>query len=54
VHLSSLIEEAHKASQANFKREFRALATEFRGHAATMVDEMSAYMRVFLCHGAYM
>ncbi|KAI0256982.1 hypothetical protein BJV78DRAFT_321914 [Lactifluus subvellereus] len=42
--LQQIRQEAHKASQANFKREFRALGTEFRGHATTMVDEMNAYI----------
>ena len=43
---SSSLEEAHKASQANLKRQFAMVATEFRGHANTMVEEMTAYMRV--------
>ena len=47
---SSSLEEAHKASQANVKRQFAIVATEFRGHANTMVEEMTAYMRVLhLC-----
>jgi hypothetical protein len=47
------IEKSRKASQANLKREFRALATEFRGYATTIVDEMNAYMRVSLHHDEY-
>jgi len=43
---SSSLEEAHKASQANVKRQFAMVAAEFRGHANTMVEEMTAYMRV--------
>ncbi len=43
------IEEAHKASQANLKRQFAMLADEFRGHANAMVEEMTAYMRVSPC-----
>jgi hypothetical protein len=43
------IEEAHKASQNNFKRQFAMLSSEFRGHANAMVEEMNAYMRVSLC-----
>jgi hypothetical protein len=43
---TSSLEEAHKASQANVKRQFAMVATEFRGHANTMAEEMTAYMRV--------
>lgn len=37
-------EEAHKASQANVKRQFAMVATEFRGHVNTMVEEMTTYI----------
>jgi hypothetical protein len=47
------IEKAHQASQANSKRDFKALATEFRGHGTAIVDEMSAYMRVSRYHDKY-
>ena len=44
-----LTEETHKASQANFKRQFAMFSAEFRGHANAMVEEMNAYMRVSPC-----
>ena len=47
------IEKIHQASQANSKRDFKALATEFRGHATAIVDEMNAYMRVSRYHDKY-
>lgn len=50
----SITEEAHKASQVSLKRQFALLAAEFRGHAAAIVEEMSAYMRVFLQYGRCM
>ena len=42
-------EEAHKASQANVKRQFAMFSSDFRRHANAMVEEMSAYMRVSPC-----
>ncbi|KAN0116652.1 hypothetical protein V8E52_005796 [Russula decolorans] len=42
--LQQIRQEAHKASQANVKRQFAMVAAEFRGHANTMVEEMTAYI----------
>ena len=44
----STTEEAHKTSQANLKRRRTLFAAEFSGHAAAIVEEMNAYMRVLL------
>jgi hypothetical protein len=44
----SITEEAHKASKAGLKRQFALFGAEFRGHAAAIVEEMDAYMRVLL------
>ena len=38
------VEEAHKASRADFKRQFATFSAEFRGHAKALVEEMNAYM----------
>lgn len=42
--LQQIRQEAHKASQANVKRQFAMVATEFRGHVNTMVEEMTTYI----------
>ncbi|KAI0275886.1 hypothetical protein BGY98DRAFT_989414 [Russula aff. rugulosa BPL654] len=42
--LQQIRQEAHKASQANVKRQFAMVATEFRGHANAMVEEMTTYI----------
>lgn len=39
-------EQAQKASQGNFKRQFAMFSSDFRGHANAMVEEMNAYMHV--------
>ncbi|KAH9030974.1 hypothetical protein EDB84DRAFT_1493748 [Lactarius hengduanensis] len=42
--LQQIRQEAHKASQVDLKRQFALLAAEFRGHAAAIVEETSAYI----------
>ncbi|KAH9980999.1 hypothetical protein BGW80DRAFT_1267769 [Lactifluus volemus] len=51
--LQQIRQKAHQASRASSKRDFKALAAEFRGHATAIVDEMSAYMRVSWYHDTY-